>query len=66
MHVLFFTKYAKKNNSYIDGELVKSKYESITENKKTYHNIPDPVFSYDQGEGQVARSILKSFICKFV
>ena len=44
----------RKNNSYINQELVKSQIESITENEKTYHNIPDPVFSCDGGEGQVA------------
>ena len=46
----------EKNNSHIDKELVKSHIESIKENEKTY-NIPDPVFSYDGCEGQVARNI---------
>ena len=61
MHVLFCTTYVKKNNWYIDKELVKSNIESIKENTKTYHNIPDPAFLYDGSEGQVARSILTSF-----
>ena len=45
---------------------MKSQIENIKENEKTYHNIPDPVFLYDAGEGQVARSILTSFIREFV
>ena len=56
----------ENNNSYIEEELVKSQIESIKENEKTYHNIPNPVFSHDRGEGQVARSIFTSFIREFV
>ena len=56
----------EKSNSYIDQKLVKSQIESKKEYEKTYHNILDPVFSYDGGEGQVARSILTSFIREFV
>ena len=56
----------EKNNSYIDEELVESQIESIKENEKTYRNIPHPIFSYDGGEGQVARSILTPFIREFV
>ena len=44
----------RKNNSYINEELVKSQIESIKENEKTYHNNLDPVFSCDGGEGQAA------------
>ena len=49
----------EKNNSHIDKELVKSQIESIKQDEKTYHNIPDPVFSYDGGEG-----IIREFVWK--
>ena len=39
MHILFCATCAKKNNLYIDEELVKSQIASIKENEKTYHNI---------------------------
>ena len=56
----------KKNNSYIDEELLKSQIESIKENEKTHYNIPDPVFSNDKVEGQLVPGILASFIREFV
>ena len=55
----------ERNNSYIGEELVKSQIERIKENSKTYHNIPDPVFLYNGGEGQVPWNILTSFMCEF-
>ena len=56
----------EKNNLYIGEELVKSQTESIKENEEKYHNISHLVFPYDWDKGQIARSILVSFIYEFV
>ena len=67
-HYLHNINICKKNNSYIDEELMKSQIESIKENEKTHYNIPDPVFSNDRVEGQLVPGIiyLTSFIREFV
>ena len=56
----------QKNDLYIGEELVKSQTESIKDNEEKYYNISLLVFPYDWDKGQIARSILVSFIYEFV
>ena len=47
----------------MDEEVVKSQIEIPKKNKENYKNVPDPIFSFDFGEGTIpekqSHSILK-------
>ena len=62
MHVLFCTIAVKKNKVYIDEEVVKSQIEILKKNEENYKNVPDPIFSFDCGEGTISRKIITQYI----
>ena len=45
--------YCEKNKLYIDEEVVKSQIEILKKNEENYKNVPDPIFSFDCGEGTI-------------
>ena len=56
--------FCEKNNSYIDEDLVHHQMNIIRQNEAQHRNIPDPVYSVNDGEGDVVRRILTILIQK--
>ena len=56
--------FCEKKNSYIDEDLVHHQMNIIRQNEAQYRNIPDPVYSVNDGEGDVVRRILTILIQK--
>ena len=54
--------FCEKNKSYIDEDNIKFHIEQMKTNGTEFQNIPDPVYSVDQGEGQVVRRTLTNLI----
>ena len=54
--------FCEKNKSYIDKDSVKYQIDLIKTNENEFKNIPDPVYSVDEGEGQVVRRTLTNLI----
>ena len=54
--------YCEKNKLYIDEDAVKSQIAIIKQNEERYLNTPDPVFSFDCGEGVIARKTIATYI----
>ena len=54
--------FCEKNKTYIDDDIVKYQIDEIKANENKFKNIPDPVYSVDEGEGQIIRKTLTSLI----
>ena len=54
--------FCEKKKSYIDENLVESQLNLIKENEAQFKNIPDPIYSLNEGEGDVARRTLTTLI----
>ena len=54
--------FCEKNKSYIDEELVKYQIELIKKNEDEHKNVPDPIYSSNEGEGAVVRRTLTNLI----
>ena len=54
--------YCEKSKVYIDDEVVKSQIEILKKNEENYKNVPDPVFSFDCGEGTITRKTITQYI----
>ena len=52
----------KKNKSRMDEEVVKSQIEIPKKNKENYKNVPDPIFSFDFGEGTITRKTVTQYL----
>ena len=54
--------FCEKNKVYIDEEQVHARMEVMKINEQTYKNKPDPIFSCENGEGEVIRRALTEYI----
>ncbi|XP_047137567.1 uncharacterized protein LOC101235978 [Hydra vulgaris] len=54
--------FCERHSICIDEELVKIQVEVINENEKNFRNLPDPIFSCIDGEGEVIRKALTEYI----
>ena len=54
--------FCKKHNSYINEVLVKVQKEHIEHNEVLNRKIPDPTYSIDEGEGDIVRKTLTSYV----
>ena len=54
--------FCENRNSYIDEELVQFQMNKIKENEENYRNIPDPIYSINEGEGEVVRRTLTTLV----
>ena len=52
----------KKNKSRMDEEVVKSQIEIPKKNEENYKNVPDPIFSFDFGEGTITRKTVTQYL----
>ena len=52
----------KKNKLYMDEEVVKLQIEIPKKNKENYKNVPDPIFSFEFGEGTITRKTVTKYI----
>ena len=50
------------HNSYIDEELVRKQQEHIAKNEREHKNTPDPIYSINEAEGEVTRTVLTKLI----
>ena len=53
--------YYEQEKSDIEKQLVKVKIEVMKKNEETFRNVPDPVFSFNSGEGQIVGECLTSY-----
>jgi hypothetical protein len=56
--------FCEKKNSYIDEDLVQFQLNLIKQNEAQYKNVPDPIYSLNEGEGSVVRRTLTTLILK--
>ena len=54
--------FCEKNNVTVDQDAVKNQIEFIRKNETEYQNIPDPIYSYNEGEGIIVRATLTKLI----
>ena len=54
--------FCEENNMAIDHDVVCNQIEIMKANEREFKNIPDPIYSFDEGEGQVVRNTLIKFI----
>ncbi len=56
--------FCEKNNTYIDEDLVQFQLNLIKQNEAQYKNMPDQIYSLNEGEGDVVRRTLTTLILK--
>ena len=54
--------FCEQHSSYINDDLVTHQIEQAKENEEETRNMPDPVYSCNNGEGELVRNILTSYI----
>lgn len=54
--------YCEKERVFIDQDVVDNQIELIKRNEIEFNNISDPIYSFDEGEGQVIRRTLTELI----
>ena len=54
--------FCERHSIYVDEEQVKVQMELMERNEKSFKNLPDPIFSCADGEGQVIRNALTEYI----
>ncbi len=54
--------YCEKERTFIDQDVVDNQTELMRRNEIKFKNIPDPIYSFDEGEGQVIRRTLTELI----
>ena len=54
--------FAEKNKCYVDEELVAQQIKIAKESARECNKISDPVYSCDNGEGEVVRNLLTQYI----
>ena len=54
--------YCEKHNVYVDPDVVNSQIQLMRRNEVEFRNIPDPVYSSNEGEGEVVRTNLTGLI----
>ena len=54
--------YCERNNSYIDESQVRIQLDISKQNEIKNQNNPDPIYSFDAGEGEVIRNTLVDYI----
>ena len=65
LHACFVLHYfCAKEKTGIAQDVIDSQLLYIKSNEDQFKNIPDPVYSFDEGEGQVVRRTLTEFIKK--
>ena len=52
----------EKENMYIDQEAVDNQLLYVKQNETQFKNVPDPVYSFDGGEGLLVRRTLTQLI----
>ena len=54
--------FCEKNDVYIDEDQVQTQIELIKTNETTFRNIPDPIYSCNNDEGEIIRHALTEYI----
>ena len=54
--------YCEHHKSYVDNEQVKTQMKLMKKNEEQYKNLPDPLFSYICGEGEVTRDTITKYL----
>ena len=52
----------KKNNVTVDDKSLKEQISLMKQNEQEFKNNPDPVYSYNEGKGEILRSSLLKFL----